>query len=153
MPARHPVAELRLPPAAPLAEILAEYIVQLLRRLAPERGRPARATVRQPVEDQTAALDTAPAWVRDAFARATKHRAGGLSDQEARALVARDRLLHALAQRGLTQAELARRVKKTPASISRILRAPHRSRMSTLVQIADVLDVELADILAPAHKP
>ena len=45
------------------------------------------------------------------------------------------------------EADLARRLKKSPAAISRIFKAPHRSRVTTLQQIADALGVELADVL------
>ena len=50
-------------------------------------------------------------------------------------------------ERGVTQAELARRLDKSPTSISRILRNPERSRVDTIRQIAKALKVDLSGIL------
>ena len=153
MAARKPLnsSAVSFPSGSSWPEELAEYTYQLLRRLAPEGmpGLQAVPTARapEPVEDRGASLATAPEWVREAHARATTSHAGGLSDAGARAFVARDCLLQALRRRNMSQADLARQLGKSPTSISRIFKAPHRSRVTTLQAIAAALQVELADIL------
>jgi DNA-binding Xre family transcriptional regulator len=142
---------INVPAGSAWAEELAEYTYQLLRRLAPEGIVGLQVTppavVGGPAYDHSASLETAPEWVREAHARATKSSAAGLSDAGARAFVARDRLTQALHRRNMSQAELARQLGKSPTSISRIFKTPHRSRVTTLQAIAAVLQVDLADIL------
>jgi ribosome-binding protein aMBF1 (putative translation factor) len=106
----------------------------------------------EPIEDDIT-LDAAPEWVREAFARTRKGTQEGLSDAGARAYVARDRLLLALGRRRMSQADLARQLHKSPTSISRIFKAPHRSRVTTLQAIADALGVELRDLFGPEAPP
>ena len=131
-------------------EELAEFTYQLLRRLGPE-GMPGLQV--KPTEaggatiDERVSLETAPEWIGAAYARAKAGTDQGLSDAGARAFVARDRLLMALHRRGMKQADLARQLGKSPTSISRIFKAPQRSRVTTLQDIAAALGVELADIL------
>jgi len=103
---------------------------------------------RKPVEDDIS-LDAAPEWVREAFARAKQGGQEELSDAGARAYIARDRLLLALHRRHMSQADLARQLHKSPTSISRIFKAPHRSRLATLQAIAGALGVELRDLFEP----
>jgi hypothetical protein len=150
MAAQKPHA-INVPAGGAWAEELAEYTYQLLRRISPETISGLRVTappaVGEPIEDHSVTLETAAAWVREAYARAKKFRGRGLSETGARAFVARDRLLQALRQSHMSQADLARRLGKSPTSISRIFKAPHRSRVTTLQAIAEVLQVELADIL------
>ena len=133
-----------------LAELLAEYTYQLLRRVAPDLKITPPPAADELIEDTSATLDTAPAWIRSAYAsaKAQAHTDSGLTARDARAFAARDRLLAALARRNMTQADLARRLEKSPAAISRIFKAPHRSRLTTLQRIADALDVQLADLLS-----
>jgi DNA-binding XRE family transcriptional regulator len=156
MAARKPIesSHVSFPQDTSWPEALAEYTYQLLRRLAPEgmAGLQVAPTApgAEPIEDRVS-LETAPEWVREAYARAKEGAAEGLSDAGARAFVARDRLLQALARRHMTQADLARRLNKSPTSISRIFKAPQRSRLTTLQEIAGALGVELRDIFDPAH--
>jgi len=50
-------------------------------------------------------------------------------------------------QRGLNQRDLAKRLKGTPAVISRILRHPTRSKLDTLSRIARALDVPVRQLV------
>jgi hypothetical protein len=145
----------RFPAGSSWAEEVAEYTYQLLRRLAPQwvaglRAAPTNGPA-EPVEDGAAVLEGAPDWVREAYAHARDSNEVGLSDAGARAFVARDCLLQALRRSNMNQAELARRLGKSATSISRIFKAPHRSRVTTLQAIAGVLQVDLADILDAKH--
>ncbi len=160
MPARKPLesSPASFPQDTSWPEALAEYTYQLLRRLGPEgigglQAPPATPpTGGEPVEDDIS-LDAAPKWVQEAFARAKQGGQKELSDAGARAYIARDRLLLALRQRHMTQADLARQLHKSPTSISRIFKAPHRSRLTTLQAIAGALDVELRDLFEPPARP
>jgi DNA-binding Xre family transcriptional regulator len=160
MAARNPLesSPAGLPPDTSWPEALAEYTYQLLRRLGPEAMSGLQTppttppTDSGPIEDETS-LAAAPAWVREAFARAKEGAQEELSDAGARSYIARDRLLLALRRRHMSQADLARQLHKSPTSISRIFKAPHRSRLTTLQAIADALDVELSDLFEPEARP
>ncbi len=65
------------------------------------------------------------------------------SPQESIAL----RVKQLMKQRGLNQRELAKRLKVTPAVISRILRHPSRSKLETLSRIARALDVSVRQLV------
>lgn len=102
-------------------------------------------------ETAESALATAPDWVKKEYARTKKFikSAKNLKSDEAefRAKVIRNSLVLALREQGITQAELAKRLKKSPAVISRIFRNPERSRLSSLQKIADALKVDLSDLM------
>ena len=57
------------------------------------------------------------------------------------------RLRWIIRNRGLTQKELAKRVGVTPARISHVLKNPDRSKVATLRNIAQALDIDLRQIL------
>lgn len=61
--------------------------------------------------------------------------------------VAANRLRSALKKRGITQAELARKLKVSPAAVSRILRDPERSAVKTLRRVAKALNVSVHDVI------
>jgi hypothetical protein len=58
-----------------------------------------------------------------------------------------DRLKSLLGAQRLTQRELAARLKITPAALSRILKNPERSKVSTLRRIAREMNLSLADVV------
>jgi lambda repressor-like predicted transcriptional regulator len=84
-----------------------------------------------------------PAWIQ------AQRRSGEpvVEAAAARSLAARNRIVMELRARGMTQAELARQLKMKPSSISRILQAPERSRLSTLKKIATAIQVDLTELL------
>jgi DNA-binding Xre family transcriptional regulator len=51
----------------------------------------------------------------------------------------------ALGKRRMTQAQLAKALKITPANITRILKSPEKSKVETLERIAAALRVDIAD--------
>ena len=57
------------------------------------------------------------------------------------------RVKQLMKQRGLNQRDLAKRLKVTPAVISRILRHPTRSKLETLSRIARALDVPVRQLV------
>jgi transcriptional regulator with XRE-family HTH domain len=81
-----------------------------------------------------------------AYLEAMKSGATMLTGEAARSVIARDRLLAALRSSGMSQAELARQLDRKPTVISRILKAPERSRLSTLQEIAAALNVDITDL-------
>lgn len=92
-------------------------------------------------------LETAPAWIKKAYKQSHRKNAEFEVDEDVRPRIARNKLVLALRERGWTQAELARRMKKSPTAISRIFRNPERSRVDTLREVATALDVDLSDLL------
>ncbi len=93
-------------------------------------------------------LESAPAWVREAYNASLVAGSPRVSAVEARERTLRNQLMVALREQGCTQAELARRAKMKPASVSRILRAPERSRLDTLERLAKALKLDLPSLLA-----
>jgi DNA-binding XRE family transcriptional regulator len=79
-------------------------------------------------------IDSAPAWVQEAYARAKKENSPQEPFEQVQRRVIGNRLILALRERGWSQAELARRVGKKPTAISRILKDPERSRLTTCVR-------------------
>lgn len=63
------------------------------------------------------------------------------------AQAATKRLRRILADRDISQKELAKMLGVTPAVVSRVLKEPDRSKLGTLRRIAAVLGVELREIL------
>jgi DNA-binding Xre family transcriptional regulator len=149
------MARLRGLVTGPLAEALARFhaaaFAEFTYRLLCRLGEASAGDVLPDglTEDEEATLETAPPWIREAYERAKNSTERGLSQEEAAAFIARDRLMRALGERKMTQADLARQLGKSSTVISRIFKAPHRSRVTTLQAIAQALGVELADILAP----
>jgi DNA-binding Xre family transcriptional regulator len=142
-----------------LAEIfarsLAIYTAEVLSlfELREHRKRESGAAVdREESGSASKVLRSAPPWVREAYRRTNEHlKAGTLpasNESAIRANIIRNMLALALKKQNMTQAELARRMKKSQSVISRIFRDPTRSRLTTLQQIANALDVDISDILA-----
>lgn len=100
------------------------------------------------------ALAEAPDWVKQAYER-TKDITDGeeIDIGKVRGKLIRDRLLVALRKQGMTQGELARKLKKSPSQISRILRDPERCQVNTLRAIADALNTDLSDIFSGLGPP
>lgn len=57
------------------------------------------------------------------------------------------RLRRVLKERGISQKELAKMLKVTPAVVSRVLKNPDRSKVATLRRMAAALGVELREIV------
>ncbi len=66
---------------------------------------------------------------------------------EIRKNLIRNRLLLALKEQGMTQAELAKKLGKPDSQISRILACPERSKLTTLTEIAQGISVDLSEIV------
>jgi ribosome-binding protein aMBF1 (putative translation factor) len=60
---------------------------------------------------------------------------------------AASRLRQAADAQGITQSEIARRLDVSPAVINRVFKNPDRSRVSTLRRIAEVMGLDLHQIL------
>jgi len=88
-----------------------------------------------------------PAWVQEAYKHAVAGRARPIDEKAARIGLAHNKLVLAIRSRGLTQADIAKRLKKSPAAISRILKNPYRSRIKTISEIANAIGVDLSDVL------
>lgn len=142
---------------SPLAKSLARlhaisfatYSLELARLLAADDDLPAASDELEGqgfhVDDLP--IDDAPEWVRDAVQRSREPGALRTPMRDVLAIIARDRLRQALARRGMKQTDLAAKLSMSPTSISRIFKAPDRSRLATLREIAAALDVDLSDIL------
>jgi DNA-binding Xre family transcriptional regulator len=63
------------------------------------------------------------------------------------AQMAGNRLRRVLAEKKITQSELAKRLKVSPAVVNRVLKNPDRSMVATLRRIADALGVELVELI------
>jgi lambda repressor-like predicted transcriptional regulator len=133
-----------------LASSLARFVVEFLKH-ARESGLAFDNSGDQPVPKLNrgeAELEGAPAWVQEAFT--ALNQSGGetpMGIEEARTKVARNQIMVAMRKKGLTQAALAKKMGKSPTVISRILKNPERSRVTTLQSIATQLDVDLSEIL------
>lgn len=93
-------------------------------------------------------LESAPEWVRQAYEKAREvAEPVEANEREVRGRLIGTRLSLALKRQDMTQAELARKLGKSPSQISRILRNPERSQLKTLQQIAEALKVDLSDIV------
>ena len=62
------------------------------------------------------------------------------------------RLTALLAERGMTQLELAARIGVTRAAMSRYVSGEREPRLVTLVRIAEELDVNVDDLISPASN-
>ena len=131
------------------AESFAVYTVAVLDRLDGGESKHCNGTTSQSTlsTQEQELLEKAPEWVRSGFAQQKASDVENADVADIRANVARNKLVLALRERGMTQAELARALGKSPTVVSRILKAPNRSRVKTLQEIADALDVDLSDIL------
>jgi DNA-binding XRE family transcriptional regulator len=117
-------------------------------------GNAASSVAAPPNAEPDDPLRDAPQWVRDAYERVKSGKAGpGLAFEDARAITLRNRLVFEIKRQGLTQAELAKRLGKSPAVLSRILRRPDRSKLTTLEQIAAKLGIDLHDLFAGLPAP
>jgi DNA-binding Xre family transcriptional regulator len=67
--------------------------------------------------------------------------------EEAPALGLANRLKAVAKQKGVSQQKLAERLKVSPSFVSKVLKNPDRSQLSTLRRIAEALGVELRDVL------
>lgn len=130
------------------AKAFAYYTIELL-SLARERRIPLARRAESPARDADlpAGLTDAPEFVRDSYRRARDNPGRGVDGRLIHARVARDQLLLAMKKQGKSQADVARAAGMSPPALNRILKAPERSRVSTLRKIARVLKLDLSDII------
>ena len=57
------------------------------------------------------------------------------------------RIREVLAERGMTQSDLAKRLEVNASVVSRVLSRPDRAKVATLRRIAEVLDIELYEVI------
>jgi len=78
-------------------------------------------------------------------------KSGGLKPlaftEDAPALGLANRLKAVAKQKGISQQKIAERLNVSPSFVSKVLRNPDRSQLSTLRRIAEALGVELRDVL------
>ncbi len=129
------------------AESFAVYTVEVINRLACAAPEEAGSAPGRPSASVPDDLASAPDWVRAAYERSRGQGVEAESDAEVWPRVVRNSLALALRKQGMTQADLARKLGKSPTVISRILRDPKRSRVRTLEAIASALGLSLAEIL------
>lgn len=122
----------------------AAFIDELATRLSCGEAGAAPADV-APVEDASTSIEAAPDWVRESL-RVSRESNQGLEASEARSRL-RKRIVDQLRKRGLTQADLARLMRRDPASVSRTLKNLDRSRLETVAAIASALDIELDELV------
>lgn len=93
-------------------------------------------------------LADAPDWVKESYAKALVPGPAALPDPEGvRAKYIAQRLRLNMKIQSVNQAALAKRLKMAPSQLSRILKSPERSQLSTLTRIANELGVEISDVL------
>jgi DNA-binding Xre family transcriptional regulator len=125
------------------AEAFAAYTAALLRHLGGKDPKGGAGDMLRKFE--MLAEELVPAvQEREGAKAATGERA---TVDDLRPVMMRNKLVFELRSRGITQAELARRVDMAPAAISRILKHPERSRLTTLRRIAKAVDVDLSDLV------
>ncbi len=92
-------------------------------------------------------LGLVSSWAQRIYDQAPEEEPDAEELEAVKARVGRNRLVSAMRERGITQAELARRAKMKPTSISRILKKPERSRVETIRKIAAAIEVNLSEIM------
>lgn len=127
------------------AQAFAVYTVEVLRLAQGGAQDLNQSSLRDPVFE---GLDGADEWVRQAYKASLRTDVPRMDLQQARSRVAGNKIIRTLRARGMTQADLARKVGMKPASLSRVLKQPDRSRTSTLLKIADALGVDVSNIMA-----
>ena len=126
------------------AEAFATYTAALLRRLSSEDPKGGAGDMLRKLEMLAEELAPPEREEDGATKEVTRER---VTVDELRPVMMRNKLVFELRSRGITQAELARKVGKAPAAISRILKHPERSRLSTLRKIAEAVDVDLSELV------
>jgi DNA-binding Xre family transcriptional regulator len=120
------------------AEAFAKYTVRVMELTSKGRSTEDSSTTPGP---------TIPDWVAEEIEKVEQNPLSAVPGDAIRAKVARDFLLRSLREKKMTQADLARKLRKKANSISRIFAQPERSRLETLWEIADAIGVDLSDIL------
>ncbi len=92
-------------------------------------------------------LADAPAWVQEAFAKSKASSEPGEDMARVGRRVARNSIVVKMRELGLTQKQLAERAGMKPNSVSRILKDPERSRVSTIRKLADALEADISNLL------
>jgi hypothetical protein len=126
--------------ARAFAVFTAELVAQLeTKHDAPTAGKNAGSETS--IGEEGAPVDPltdAPQWIRDACQRVMRGASGtGLSFEAANAIVLRNRLVSEMRNGHITPADLARRLRTTPASVSRMIREPRPGDLSALETLLD----------------
>lgn len=130
------------------AHSFALYTVEVMRLL-----RPAALDMRPPVPGPVPSIPEVPSgipvppWIQQELEKVRAGQTRSEPSEPVRARVARNKLLLALREKNITQAELAKMLGKSTASISRMLRNPEQCKIKTLKDVAAKIGVDLSDIL------
>ena len=92
-------------------------------------------------------LADAPAWVQEEYAKSKVNSEPGEDMARVGGRVARNSIVVKMRELGLTQKQLAERAGMKPNSVSRILKDPERSRVSTIRKLADALEADISNLL------
>lgn len=88
------------------------------------------------------------AWAREKYEQIQNDdEAVELDRSDMQERVIRNRLLLALKKRRMTQADLARVLRKSEAQVSRFLANPERSKLGTLIEYSEAIGVDLSDVV------
>ncbi len=90
---------------------------------------------------ETTDLESMPAWVRQAYQEKPMSK---VKPFDIRKNLIRDRILLDLREHGMTQADLAKKMKNS--QVPHILAQPELSNLSVLIRIAEAIGVDLSDI-------
>lgn len=122
-------------------------LVEVIQKERASRSFEIGAPARGPSNDVAESADE-PDWVLQASRMSQREDSPALDGADAARILARNMIRRALDERGWTQADLAKQLGKKPSTISRILKDPTRTRVSTVRQIADALNLEVGDFLS-----
>ena len=107
-----------------------------------------RSTSEEPgIRSGEPTLEDAPAWVQEEYAKSKANSEPGEDIARVGRRIARNSIVVKMRQRGLTQKQLAERAGMKPNSVSRILKDPERSRVSTIRKLADALEADISNLL------
>ena len=92
-------------------------------------------------------IEDAPAWVQEEYAKSKANSEPGEDMARVGRRVARNSIVVKMRQLGLTQKQLAERAGMKPNSVSRILKKPEQSQVSTIRRLADALGTDISNLL------
>lgn len=133
--------------AEPFAKALAVFVRELERE-RPTIGHSPELSSEDP--ELVISLDQRPAAAKAVADARRRLKEGRLETWPLATTVERqagNRLRHLLEQKGMTQADLARKLGVSPAVVNRVLKRPDRSMVATLRRIAVALHADLWEII------
>lgn len=128
------------------ADAFAKYTVEVL-ALAKERNILDLSEDPADAREEQAGVPDLPNWVKRQRNQVKKSPSVVVSAGAGKSVAVRNRIVMELRARGMTQADLARQMHMKPSSLSRVLQATERSRVSTLKRIASVIHVDISELL------